>query len=199
VALSGNGRTADHEVDPAFLHRWSPRAFTGEAIPEDVLMSLFEAARWAPSAFNLQPWRFIYARRDTPDWDRLFEVLIEYNQAWVRRASALVFVVSDCFRRKAGAEPEPLYSHSFDAGAAWAYLALQAHHLGWAAHGMTGFDPAKAHEALEVPEGEYRFEAAVAIGRPADKSVLPELYQARETPSGRASAASFVFAGRFAQ
>jgi nitroreductase len=197
MPLTANGRTADHEIDLAFLHRWSPRAFTAEPIGDDVLMSLFEAARWAPSAFNLQPWRFIYARRDTADWDRLFEALIEYNQAWVRRASVLMFVVSDCFRRKPGAEPEPLYSHSFDAGAAWGYLALQAHRLGWAAHGMTGFDPVKAHEAMDLPQGEYRVEAAVAIGRPADKSVLPEFYRARETPSGREPLSRFVFEGRF--
>ena len=196
MALTANGRTADHDIDERFLHRWSPRAFTGEAIPEDVLMSLFEAARWAPSAFNLQPWRFIYARRDTADWDRLFEVLIEYNQAWVRRASALVFVVSDCFRRKAGAEPEPLYSHSFDAGAAWGYLALQAHHLGWAAHGMTGFDHDGCYVALNAPREAYRVEAAVAVGRATDKSVLPGAYQARETPSHREPVSSLVFEGR---
>jgi nitroreductase len=196
VPLEANGRTADHDIDPAFLHRWSPRSFTGEPIPQGVLMSLFEAARWAPSAFNLQPWRFVYARRDTPDWERLLGVLIEYNQVWVRGASALVFVISDRFRRKAGAEPQPLYSHSFDAGAAWAYLALQARHLGWAAHGMSGFEPDKAYQALGVAESDYRVEAAVAIGRPADKGLLPEPYRSRETPSGRDAAASFVFEGR---
>jgi nitroreductase len=108
-----------------------------------------------------------------------------------------VFVVSDRFRRKPDAAPEPLYSHSFDAGAAWGYLALQAHHLGWAAHGMTGFDPAKAYAELGLSEAEYRVEAAVAIGRPADKSVLPEAYQARETPSHRLPMSGFVFKGRF--
>lgn len=197
MPLSVNNRTADHDIEPMFLHRWSPRAFTGEAIPDTVLTSLFEAARWAPSAFNLQPWRFVYARRDTPDWDRLLGVLIPYNQAWVRGASALAFVISDRFRRPPGGEPDPLYSHSFDAGAAWAYLALQAYHLGWAAHGMTGFDPAEAYEVMGVPELEYRVEAAVAIGRPADKSVLPESFQARETPNSRRPISSFVFEGRF--
>ncbi|HZC17276.1 MAG TPA: nitroreductase family protein [Caulobacteraceae bacterium] len=196
MTVTANGRTADHDIEPVFLRRWSPRAFTGEAIPRASLMSLFEAARWAPSAFNLQPWRFVYAVRDTPDWERLLAVLVEYNQAWVRGASALVFMISDRFRRKPGAEPEPLYSHSFDAGAAWAYLALQAHHLGLAAHGMTGFDPDRAHEELGVPEAEDRIEAATAIGRPADKSVLPEPYRARETPSQRLPMAGFVFEGR---
>ena len=114
VTVTANGHVSlpIHDIDPIFLHRWSPRAFTGEPIPHAVLMSLFEAARWAPSAFNIQPWRFVYAKRDTPDWERLLGVLIEYNQAWVREASALVFVVSDRFRHKADAAPEPLYSHS---------------------------------------------------------------------------------------
>ncbi len=197
MTVTANGRTADHDIDPIFLNRWSPRAFTGEALPRAALMSLFEAARWAPSAFNLQPWRFVYAERDTPDWERLLSVLIEYNQAWVRGASVLVFVVSDRFRRKAGAAPEPLYSHSFDAGAAWACLALQAHHMGLAAHGMTGFDPARAYEELGLPEADYRVEAAVAIGRPADKSVLPQAYRAREAPSDRLPMSGFVFEGRF--
>jgi len=197
VSVEANGRIADHDIDPAFLHRWSPRAFTGEPIAQDVLMSLFEAARWAPSAFNLQPWRFVYARRGTEDFERLLSALIEYNQIWVRGASALAFVISDRFRRKEGAEPQPLYSHSFDAGAAWAYLALQARHLGWAAHGMSGFDPARAYEVVGAPEADYRVEAAIAIGRPADKETLPEPYRSREVPSGRAAAHTFVFEGRF--
>jgi len=197
MPLDANGRTADHDIEPIFLHRWSPRAFTGEPIPDDVLMSLFEAARWAPSAFNLQPWRFVYARRGSPDWDRLLSVLIEYNRAWAPGASALIYIISDRFRRKQGAPPEPLYTHSFDAGAAWAYLALQARHLGWAAHGMSGFDQAGAYAALGVPEADYRIEAAIAVGRPADKEVLPEPYRSREVPSDRMAASSFVFEGRF--
>jgi nitroreductase len=190
------GRTADHEVDPRFLARWSPRAFTGEAMPRDLLMGLFEAARWAPSAFNGQPWRFVYAHAGTADWDRLFDVLIPYNQAWVKTASVLMFVISDRFRRKEGAEPAPNYSHSFDAGAAWAYLALQAHHIGWAAHGMSGFDVARAHEVLGAPEDQYRVEAAIAVGRSGDKAILPEPYLSREVPSGRNPAAAFAFEGR---
>src|SRR5471032_1193058 len=105
MALTANGRTADHDIEPMFLHRWSPRAFTGEQVPEAVLMSLFEAARWAPSAFNLQPWRFVYAKRGGPDWDRLLDVLIDYNKAWVAGfsgsgASALIFIVSQRARRR---------------------------------------------------------------------------------------------------
>jgi nitroreductase len=191
------GRTADHPVDPMFLERWSPRAFTGEAIPEEVLMSLFEAARWAPSAFNGQPWRFVYAKRDTPAWDKLFAVLIPYNQAWVQNASVLMFAISDRFRRAEGKEPAPVYSHSFDTGAAWAYLALQASRMGWAAHGMSGFDVLGAYAVMKIPEAEYRVEAAIAVGRPTRAETLPEPYRSREVPSPRKSASSFVFEGVF--
>lgn len=192
-----NGRAAEHDVDPMFLHRWSPRAFTGEPMPHDLVMSLFEAARWAPSAFNAQPWRFIYAHRDTADWDRLFDVLIPYNQAWVKDASVLIYVVSDRFRRADGHDPAPIHSHSFDAGAAWGYLALQAHRIGWAAHGMAGFDLPRAYEVLGVDESQYRVEAAIAVGRPADKSVLAEPFRSREAPSPRNPVSSFTFEGRF--
>jgi nitroreductase len=196
LSHSANGRTADHDIDPIFLNRWSPRAFTGEAMPEAVLMSLFEAARWAPSAINIQPWRFVYAHRGTPEWTPLFDALMDMNQAWVVNASVLAYAISDRFRRKPGAEPTPNRSHSFDTGAAWAYLALQAQHLGWAAHGMGGFHVDKAHEATGAPESDYRIEAAIAIGRPTDASVLPESYRAREVPSGREPVGTFVFEGR---
>ncbi|HEY0437581.1 MAG TPA: nitroreductase family protein [Phenylobacterium sp.] len=191
------GRTADHAVDPQFLGRWSPRAFTAEPMPDEVLMSLLEAARWAPSAFNGQPWRFVYARRETAAWGPLFEALIPYNQAWVERASVLMFIASDRFRRVEGRAPAPHPTHSFDAGAAWGYLALQAHLAGWAAHGMAGYDPARAYDATGLPEGDFRIEAAIAVGRPTDASVLPESYRGREVPSGRAPVSAFAFEGRF--
>ena len=196
-SIAANSRTSEHDLHPMFLERWSPRAFTGEAMAHDDLMSLFEAARWAPSAFNGQPWRFVYAHRGTAEWDRLFDVLIPYNQAWVKNASVLVFAISDRFRRSEGREPASLYSHSFDAGAAWAYLALRAYQIGWAAHGMSGFGLAKAYEALGVAEAEYQVEAAIAVGRPADASMLDEPYRSRETPSPRNAVASFVSEGQF--
>ena len=198
MPITHNTRTADHDIDPIFLNRWSPRAFTGEPMPDDVLMSLFEAARWAPSASNIQPWRFVYARRGTPQWAPLFDTLMDMNQAWVVNASVLAYAISDRFRRKPGAEPTLNRSHSFDTGAAWACLALQAQHMGWAAHGMGGFHLAKAHEATGAPESDYRIEAGIAIGRPTDASVLPESYRAREVPSGREPVEAFVFEGRLA-
>lgn len=159
-------------------------------------MRLFEAARWAPSALNIQPWRFVYAHRETPEWDPLFGALMEMNQVWVKNASVLMFAISDKFRRKADTEPAPNRSHSFDTGAAWAYLALQAQHMGWASHAMGGFVPEKAHAATGAPESDYRIEAAIAVGRLADRSTLSEALQAREVPSGRGPVSGFVFEGR---
>ena len=192
-----NGRVADHPIDPNFLERWSARAYTGEAIPEAELMTMFEAARWAPSSYNSQPWRFIYALRDTPSWDVLFGLLIEVNQSWAKGAGALVVVLSKSTLLPPGKDREiPSYSHSFDAGAGSAYLALQASIMGWNAHAMVGFDMDTAFAALQVPEG-YRVEAAIAIGRRGDKSMLPEAMQGRESPNGRLPLSKLAMEGRF--
>jgi nitroreductase len=194
---TANSRTADHPIDPLFLERWSPRAFTAEPIPEPQLMALFEAARWAPSCFNSQPWRFIYARRDTPPWPCFLGLLNDYNQSWAENAAALVILVSKTTLLPRGADQEvPSHTHSLDAGAAWACLALQATLAGWAAHGMAGFDVARVAVELGVPPG-YRVEVAIAIGRAGDKSLLPERLAAREHPSGRLPLAQLVREGRF--
>lgn len=195
---TANSRTAEHTIDPLFLERWSPRAFTTEAISEAQLLTLFEAARWAPSSFNAQPWRFIYARRDTEHWPRFLGLLSEYNQSWAKNAAALVILVSKTTMLPRGADKEvPSPTHSLDAGAAWENLALQATRSGWAAHGMAGFDMPRAAVELGVPSG-YRVEAAIAIGKRGDKSVLPEALQAREQPSDRLPLAQIVSEGRFA-
>lgn len=192
-----NPRTADHPVEPVFLERWSPRAFTGEEISEHTLRTMFEAARWAPSSYNSQPWRFIYARRDNTHWDKFLGLLNEYNQSWVKTASAIIFIVSAETMHIPGKEGAiPAYNHSFDAGAAWGYLALQATYMGWAAHAMAGFDHDRAYAELKIPPG-YRVEVAVAIGRKGPTDLLPEALQAREVPSDRKKLAETVFEGQF--
>ena len=192
-----NGRTAEHPIDKLFLDRWSPRAFTEEALTEAELMSILEAAKWAPSSYNSQPWRFIYALRDTPSWAKLLGLLNEFNASWAKRAGALVVVVSSETMRPPGADKDvPSYSHSFDAGAAWGYLALQATLSGFHTHGMVGFDHARAFAELNVPPG-FRVEAAIAIGKMADKSILPEGLAAREAPSPRNALATMAFDGGF--
>ncbi|MGI4982929.1 MAG: nitroreductase family protein [Janthinobacterium lividum] len=195
--MSENARRPTHPVDPLFIERWSPRAFGPESISETDLMTLFDAAHWAPSAYNSQPWRFIYARRESASWPALLGLLNEFNQSWAKNAAALVFVLSNSVMRPPGsANDVPARSHSFDAGAAWGFLSLQATRLGWHTHGMTGIDFDRAFGELGVPAG-FRVEAAVAIGRLGDKSQLPEMLQGRETPSMRQPLSELVFEGRF--
>ena len=191
------GRQADHPVAPIFLDRWSPRAFDASAIPDADLRTIFEAARWAPSAFNAQPWRFLYAKRGDSNWERFLSLLIPWNQSWAHSASVLIYILSDSMP-VVGKDGEPLgsHSHSFDAGAAWACLALQATALGYHAHGMSGIQFDRAREELKVPE-RFRIEAAAVIGRIGDPAILDERIRAREVPSTRRPLSDFVHAGNF--
>jgi nitroreductase len=191
-------RQPDHRIDPLFLERWSPRAFDGSELPDEDLASIFEAARWAPSAFNSQPWRFLYAKRGDADWQRFLGLLIPWNQSWAVSASVLVYILSDILPmtdRKTG-EPAPSSTHSFDAGAAWLSLALQATRLGYHAHGMSGIQYERAHAELRIPE-RYTLNAACVIGRIGDPDILDEKLRAREIPSGRKPQSEFVFRGEF--
>ena len=190
-------RQADHPIDPLFLERWSPRAFDGSDLPDADLMAIFEAARWAPSAFNSQPWRFLYAKNGDGNWERFLSLLIPWNQSWAHSASVLVYILSDItpMTGKDGA-PQESHSHSFDSGAAWVSLALQATRMGYHAHGMSGIQFDLARAELAIPE-RYRLEAACVIGRIGDPAILTEKLQAREFPSGRKPQGDFVFAGSF--
>lgn len=188
-------RTTDTALDPLFLNRWSPRAFDGSMIDQADLMTMLDAARWAPSAFNYQPWRLLYAVRGDANWDRFLGLLIPFNQSWAKDASILIFIVSDTMMVNAHGE-SPLHSHSFDAGAAWAQLGLQANMLGYHAHGMTGIEFDKIPAELAIPD-RFRVEAAVAIGRKADPEVLPEGLRAKEIPSDRKPMDQIAFAGNF--
>jgi nitroreductase len=189
-------RVADHPIDPLFLERWSPRAFDGSELPDADLFAMFEAARWAPSAFNSQPWHFLYAKRGDPNWERFLSLLIPWNQAWAQTASVLIFIVSDktpSNDRKTG-EPAPSSTHSFDAGAAWVSLALQATRMGYHAHGMSGIQYDLARAELGLPE-RYHLNAACVIGRIGDPAQLDEKQRAREFPSDRKPQSDFVHAG----
>ncbi|HEX8560597.1 MAG TPA: nitroreductase family protein [Pyrinomonadaceae bacterium] len=186
-------RKADYPVDELFLDRWSPRALSGEAVSDEELMTLFEAARWAPSSYNNQPWRILYARRDAEHWPTFFGLLVEGNQAWAKDAAALVLFVS---KETFDFNGRPYPTHSFDTGAAWENLALQATMLGLVAHGMQGFDYERARSELNIPEG-FRVEAMAAIGRPGDPARLPEHLREREQPSGRKPLAEVVAEGPF--
>jgi nitroreductase len=190
-------RSAGHLIEPIFIDRWSPRAYTGESIDDATLFSLFEAARWAPSSNNSQPWRFIYAKNGSAHWDGVFSLLNENNQRWVSRAAVLIALVSKKTHVRQGeTAPSPLKNHSLDAGAAWASLAFQAHQSGWRTRAIGGFNRDAAPEVLGVPEG-YQIEILIAVGKQADRSVLPEDFHEREQPSPRKPVEKFIAEGRF--
>lgn len=192
-----DSRIPDHDIHPIFLQRWSPRAFSSDAIDEATLFRLFEAARWAPSGNNSQPWRFIYATRDTEQWPLFTELLNEKNRLWASKAAALIVLVSKTTNlRKGASEPTPLRNHSLDAGAAWANLALQAEFLGWKTHAIGGFDREKARELLKVPAG-YQVELAIALGKQGDIAQLDAEFHEREKPNSRNPISSFVAEGAF--
>jgi len=173
-------RKTNHPVDPLFISRWSPRAMSGESISDEELMTLFEAAQWAPSASNNQPWRFFYAKRDTPYFEPFFNLLIPFNQSWCSKAAVLVIACSKTQR----SEGKPIRTHSFDTGAAWMSLALQASIMGLVAHGMEGFDYDKARETLLLP-ADIQVDMMIAIGHRGAKELLPDELIKRETPSLR--------------
>jgi nitroreductase len=196
-ASNTNGRIADYPISDIFLNRWSPRAFSGESIPDVVLNTLFEAVRWAPSSTNSQPWRLLYARHEQPDFERFLGVINARNQRWAKNASALIVVVSRKFKSTPGGEVSTLApQHSFDTGAAWGLLALQASLLGWVAHAIGGFDHGAARDALNIPD-DYHVDVMIAVGKQTDKSVLPEDLQLRELPSKRLPISGIAFAGGF--
>jgi nitroreductase len=154
---------------------------SGEEIPDGELRVLFEAARWAPSSNNNQPWRILYARRNTEYWPLFFSLLTESNQVWTRNAAALlVFISKTTFDHN----NQPSITHSYDTGAAWENLALQGMLKGYVVHGMQGFDYKLARSVLNIPQ-EFNVEAMAAIGKPGNKEELPESLQERESPNNR--------------
>ena len=187
-------REAGNPVDHLFLDRWSPRAMSGEEIPEGDLLTLFEAARWAPSSFNNQPWRILYARRGTEHWQLFFDLLAEGNKVWAADAAALLLFAS---KETFDYNGKPYPTHSYDTGAAWQNLALQGWLKGYVVHGMQGFDYERARAALNVPEG-YRIEAMAAVGLPGPIDQLPEPLRKRESPSPRKPLSETVCEGPFA-
>jgi nitroreductase len=183
-------RKADHPIDDIFLDRWSPRAMSGGEITEGDLMSLFEAARWAPSSNNNQPLRILYARRNTEYWPLFFNLLTDSNQIWAGQAAALLVMVS----KNTFDNGKPARTHSYDAGAAWENLALQGSLKGYVVHGMQGFDYELARSSLNIPAG-FTVEAMAAIGMPGNKEDLPDYLREREAPNDRRKLPETVFEG----
>ncbi|MGW8312637.1 MAG: nitroreductase family protein [Desulfuromonadales bacterium] len=174
-------RNPDTEIDSMFIDRWSPRAFDPAPLSREQIGSLFEAARWAPSCYNEQPWLFIFASKEQ-DRERFLTALLPGNQAWAWRAPLLMFLLC---RRNFLQNGKDNRHAQFDAGAAWMALALQARKLGLYAHAMAGFSRAKAYQVLGVPENEYEIMAAIVVGRRAESSILSAETAAKEKPNDR--------------
>lgn len=187
-------RRADHPIETLFLRRWSPRAMSGAPVARQDLDRLFEAARWAQSSYNEQPWRFRFAHRDTAHWSTFFGLLAAPNQQWCDRAGVLLLVGS---RTTFTHNDKPNPVHTFDAGAATQNLAMQGNALGLVVHAMAGFDRERARTELRLPAG-VEPHAMVAVGHPGEIEVLPEPLRAREVPSGRKPLAEFCGEGPFA-
>jgi nitroreductase len=166
---------------------------TAESIADETLMSLFEAARWAPSSFNNQPWRFLYAKRDTPYWDTFFDLLVEGNKIWAKNAAVLVVIIS---RKNFEDNEKPSITHQFDAGAAWENLALEASTRGIVTHAMQGFDYEKTRKDLEIPS-DFNVMAMIAIGQKGPPENLPPSLQEKEFPNSRKELDEIVIEGHF--
>lgn len=185
-------RQADHAIGATFLNRWSPRAFSSQPVEEEKLMQILEAARWAASSYNEQPWRFLLARTPT-DVAKFLDILVPQNQAWAKDAPVLLFVAA---KKTFSHNGQPNATHHYDSGTASGYMTFQAEHVGLIAHGMVGFDADKARTVLNVPD-DFEVMAAYAIGYHGDKSQLPSEVQEREVPSSRRPLKESIFEGGF--
>lgn len=183
-------RQADYDIDPIFLNRYSPRALERDMSEED-LKALFEAARWAPSSYNNQSWRFMYATHEDEEWETFRGLMNDFNDSWASDGYALIVLAS---KTTFDHNEEPSVTHSFDTGAAWENLALEAARRGLVAHGMQGFDYEAAKEQLDIPE-EFEVEAMIAVGSHGDESELDEDMQVE--PKGRKEMDEIVSKGRF--
>lgn len=185
-------------VHELFRTRWSPRSFSSRPVPAEVVETILDAGRWAASSFNEQPWRFVVATKDDPAaFQSLLSVLMPFNQQWAKDAYVLILTVA---RSNFSHNENPNGYALHDAGAALAYMMLQASASGLQAHGMAGFDHAKAREVAAVPP-EFQIGAMVAMGYPdsSEKLSNDELKKREQAPRTRKSLSELAFKGRWGQ
>jgi nitroreductase len=185
----------DHPVHEFIVKRWSPRAFSDKPVPPDVLRSLFEAARWAASSYNDQPWSYVVATKgDKENFSKMLGVLMDMNAVWAKQAPVLAISVARRTFKHNGA-PNPVALH--DLGAANAQLTMEATSRGLVVHQMAGFHHDKAREAFGIPEG-WDPVSAIAIGYPGDPETLSEQLRKSELAARtRKPLSEFVMAGRW--
>ena len=187
-----NNRKADYNIDPIFTRRWSPRGFDPEPIPENVLMSIFEAARWSMSCFNEQPWRFFIAT-DNDNLEMYRAILSETNRIWTANAPVLGFIAG---ARRFAKTDKPNHWAEFDCGAAWMAFTIQARMMGLYTHGMAGFDREKVYDTLNVSKDDYSVIAAFAIGKYGNPEKLPEKLKKDEYPNERRPLSETIIRGK---
>lgn len=185
--------TSDYPINDLVTARWSPYSFANRSVSTEDLRSLFEAARWAPSSFNEQPWSFIAARKeDTEEFDRLVSCLVEVNQVWAKSASALVLGIT---RLNFAGNNQPNRAAIHDLGLAAGNLVLEATARGLSVHQMIGIQPDKARALYSIPEGCEPL-TAIAIGYAGDPNNLPEALRSRDAARRpRKPIAEFVYRG----
>jgi nitroreductase len=186
-----NNRNTEYDINDIFLNRHSSRAMSGEAISKTEIMTLLEASRWAPSASNIQPWRFIYALKGTADFDLFLSFLMEGNQIWCKNAGAFIIGLS----KKNTDDGKSNETHSFDTGSAWENIALQGSIMKLVVHGMAGYNVEPLRKELNIKD-EYNVELMIAIGKPGEIEDLPEYLRERETPSQRKNLDEIAFEGK---
>lgn len=173
-------RTFDHDIMPEIRERWSPRAFADTKVTHEEILALLDSARYAPSCFNEQPWRFLIADNEEK-LAKMRSVLTDSNREWAIRAPVLILIAAVKTFEKNNA-PNPW--HQFDAGTAWGYLSLEAQRLGLITHAMGGFNKENARKAFGISE-DLTIITVVAVGRYGDKSTLSPVQQEREYPQTR--------------
>lgn len=175
--------------------RWSPRAFADKQVPQNILRSIFEAARWAPSSSNEQPWAYLVAvREDKENFEKMLSVLVEFNANWAKSAPVLALAVSKLAFAKNNA---PNRNAQYDTGAATALLSVEATAHGLFVHQMAGFDHERARQVFGIPAG-WDALAALAIGYAGDTDSLPQPLRDRElAPRTRKPISEFVMAGHW--
>lgn len=183
-------------VAEIFRVRWSPRSFSSQPVPAEILEAILDAGRWAASSYNEQPWRFIVATKDDPEaFQALLSALVPFNQSWAKNAPVLLLTAA----RSNFSHNETANSHSLhDAGAALAYIMLQAAASGVQGHAMAGFDRAKARELAGVPP-EFQLGAIVAFGYPDSPDNLPndQMKQQEVAPRKRKPLSELAFKGHW--
>jgi nitroreductase len=185
-----------HPIHDLLAKRWSPRAFADRPVAPDILKSLWEAARWAPSSANQQPWSFLVATKDDPkEFGRMLECLVEGNQIWAKQAPVLMVSVA----AKLDRDKDPNAHAWYDVGQAVADLSVQATAMGLFVHQMAGILPDKIRELYQIPD-THEPVTGIALGYPGTLEQLSDKLRQRETaPRTRKPIGEFVFAGRWGQ